>query len=68
LFAPLTYVNTLKYFFTSNFQTPIKANETEMSTTAPFKKLSLTKLAENSFDQKEGPIVVFFEVAKSERV
>ena len=64
LFAPLTYVNTLKYFFTQNFQTPVKASETEMATATPFKKLSLLKLAENNFDQKEGPIVIFFEVIK----
>jgi hypothetical protein len=33
-----------------------------MATMAPYRKLNTTRLGEINFEQKEGPIVIFFEV------
>jgi len=60
--APLTFWNTLKYFFTKDFQYPVVGTEVELSTMTPYKKLNLVKLGEYNFDNKEGPIAIFFEV------
>jgi hypothetical protein len=64
LLAPLNYFSTIKFFFSKEFHLPIVANEVEMATMAPFRKLNTTRLGEINFEQKEGPIVIFFEVPK----
>lgn len=38
------------------------ANEVELAKQTPYRKLNIIKLAEHNFFEKEGPIVIFYEV------
>lgn len=46
----------------NRFALPEDSDEVELSRKTPYKKLNPIKLAEHNFFEKEGPIVVFFEV------
>ena len=62
LLAPLDFGYTLKYFMSNKFALPEVSDEVELSRKTPYKKLNPIKLAEHNFFEKEGPIVIFFEV------
>jgi len=46
----------------NKFALPEVSDEVELSRKTPYKKLNPIKLAEHNFFEKEGPIVIFFEV------
>jgi len=46
----------------NRFALPEVSDEVELSRKTPYKKLNPIKLAEHNFFEKEGPIVIFFEV------
>jgi len=62
LLAPLDFGYTMKYFLSNKFALPEVSDEVELSRKTPYKKLNPIKLAEHNFFEKEGPVVIFFEV------
>lgn len=58
--SPLDFMQSLKLAFNLRGTAPITADE-DSYTKIPYKKLNTTKLGELQYNEKEGPIVIFFE-------